>query len=73
MFIILNNMSNLRVIKVKDWLKFRHPDHQGFNEHIEVWKKAGIKFELKDLVDLAIAYNIKPPSMETLESFFSYK
>jgi hypothetical protein len=50
-----------RIMKVKDWLKFRRPDYDGFREHVEAWDDAGIPYGLKDLMKLQKSYNLPIP------------
>lgn len=53
----------MEIIKVKEWLKFRHPDYDGFIDHIRAWDKEGISYGFKDLLRISEAYHIKPPKV----------
>ena len=59
------NYKNImtEILKVEDWLKFRHPDYAGFQFHVETWEKIGLPYGYKDLVRISEAYNIEPPKV----------
>ena len=42
-----------KILKVREWLKFRNPDYEGFVEHVKIWDKEGIPYGSKDLIKLA--------------------
>ena len=46
------------ILKVKDWLKFKKPDYDGFVEHIKTWDREGIPYSLSVLEILAENYGI---------------
>jgi len=56
-------MAKIRysILKVKEWLKFRKPDYEGFQMHVEVWEKEGMPYGFKDLLRIAKAYNCPLP------------
>lgn len=47
-----------KILKVKDWLKFKNPDIHGFKEHVAAWKKDGIPFGVNALRLLAKNYGV---------------
>jgi hypothetical protein len=57
-------MAKIRysILKVKEWLKFRKPDYEGFQMHVEVWEKEGMPYGFKDLLRIAKAYNCPLPT-----------
>lgn len=53
----------MEISKVKDWLKFRQPDYDGFLAHVKAWDKDGIPYGFNDLIRIALAYNIESPTI----------
>jgi hypothetical protein len=51
------------MLKVKDWLKLRKPDHSGFLEHIEKLKELGIQYNFQDILTLAKNYGLIEPTI----------
>jgi len=49
-----------QILKVKDWLRFKHPDYEGFRKHVEIWEREGYPHGFRDLINLAKQYNIAP-------------
>lgn len=47
------------MLKVKEWLRLRRPDKEGFLAHIEVWKNDGIPYGVSDVRELAKNYGLK--------------
>jgi len=52
---------NYNILKVKEWLKFKNPDFDGFIDHLKVWDKEGIPYGFIDLVKLAKNYGTPIP------------
>lgn len=52
------------VLKIKDWLKFRSTDYDGFIEHLKIWEEHGIPHGFKDLIKLARNYNVPTPRIK---------
>ena len=53
----------MEILKIKEWLKFRNPDYEGFKWHVEIWEKDGISYGYRDLIRIALAYNIPQPKI----------
>ena len=51
-------------LKVKDWLKFRNPDFEGFKNHLNTWTDDGIHFAEYNIIKLAKSYNLPEPQIE---------
>lgn len=49
---------NQRILKIKDWLKFKEPDYEGYLDHLDTWKEQGVPYTLKDMDNLALNYGI---------------
>lgn len=47
------------MLKVKEWLRLRRPDKNGFLAHMEVWKTDGIPYGVSDVMELAKNYGLK--------------
>ena len=47
------------MLKVKEWLRLRRPDEEGFLSHMEVWKNNGITYGFSDVAELAKNYGLK--------------
>jgi hypothetical protein len=45
-----------RVLKVREWLKFKKPDYEGFVEHVRIWDEEGISYGRIELIRLANNY-----------------
>lgn len=50
------------IMKVKEWLKFKKPDYDGFQHHVEAWEEDGIPYGFRDLLRIAKAYNCPLPT-----------
>jgi hypothetical protein len=60
-------------LKVRDWLKFRNQDYNGFLKHIEAWQKQGIHFGDYDIQRIAKSYNLPEPTIRNREINFKIK
>ena len=53
-----------RILKVKDWLKFKKPDYEGFVEHIKTWDREGFPYGTSDIRRLAENYGTPIPHLK---------
>ena len=53
-----------KILKVREWLKFKKPDYEGFVEHVRIWDKEGIPYGVSDLIKLAKNYGTPVPYMK---------
>lgn len=51
------------ILKIKEWLKSKKPDYEGFVYHIKAWDKEKLPYGFADLVRIAKAYNCPLPQM----------
>lgn len=58
-------------LKVKEWLKFRKPDFEGFKNHLNTWKDEGIHFAVYNIIKLAESYNLPEPQIDSDEISFT--
>jgi hypothetical protein len=52
------------ILKVREWLKTKKPDYEGFVEHVKIWDKEGIPYGTADLRRLAANYGTPMPYMK---------
>jgi hypothetical protein len=56
-----------KILKVREWLKFKKPDYEGFVEHVRIWDQEGIPYGAADLIRLAKNYGTPVPYMKNGE------
>lgn len=54
-----------KILKIKEWLKFKNPDYEGLVEHLKIWNKERIPYTTNDLQILAKNYGTPVPYLDS--------